>query len=56
MEMEVLDKRLQIMVSEWHLKEVEAYRRSRDPIPSRGQAVRELIEEALKNWRKSQDK
>lgn len=44
----MLDKRLVIMVSEQHLGEIDEYRRSQTPIPSRGEAVRQLIEKSLK--------
>jgi len=52
LDLNVLDFRLQLMISEYLLKKIDDYRFTKR-IGSRGEAVRELIEDSLDRWEKS---
>jgi hypothetical protein len=48
METELKDQRVPVMMSASEVKAVDAWRRSQDDLPSRGEAIRRLIEFGLK--------
>jgi metal-responsive CopG/Arc/MetJ family transcriptional regulator len=47
MENEPLDQRMQLVISKGQLGEIDNWRRKQDPIPSRSEAVRRLVEHGL---------
>ncbi|MBA7493526.1 hypothetical protein ES702_04085 [subsurface metagenome] len=51
----MLDLRLQVMISKEILKEIDNYR-FEERVGSRGEAVRQLIEDSLKKWRSKRNR
>jgi hypothetical protein len=48
MESELKDQRVPVMMSESEVKNLDAWRRVQDDLPSRGEAIRRLIEAGLR--------